>query len=203
MADDFKSYTVDTNVIRYYASKTGEPDLRLAAKVFWRKIKTEIAEGSTIIFVPAEVKRELEIQSYTLSGNENMRVQKLLDVCQETSPPVSDELEHSIRKMTAYLRANFKDILTDGKMAYGGVSDSRILYSSYAADSILVTANVRDFLLYPLLFPYEEQRLYNLIINDFIQFSEETHRAIWSDTKFKTLFREFVEAEQDAEFADE
>ncbi|WP_088006842.1 DUF4411 family protein [Indiicoccus explosivorum] len=189
MVDDFKQYTVDTNVIRYHANKTGEPDLRLAAKIFWRKIKSEVAEGSAIILVPAEVKRELEIQSYTLSGNENMRVRKLLDVCQETSPPVSDELEHSIRKMTAYLRANFKDTLTAGKMAYGGVSDSRILYSAYAADSVLVTANVKDFLLYPLLFPHKERLLYNLMINDFIQFPEETHRAVWSDANFKALFQ--------------
>jgi len=30
-------------------------------------------------------------------------------------------------------------------MEYGGVSDARIMFTAYAEDAILVTANVKDF----------------------------------------------------------
>ncbi|ALS79614.1 hypothetical protein AUO94_13700 [Planococcus kocurii] len=193
--ENLKQYTIDTNVIRYDTNKTGAPDLKKAAKIFWRTIKEEVENGRAVILVPAEVVRELKVQSHTLTDNENSKTQKLLAHCHEISPSVSIELEHQIRVMSAYLRSKYKSDIGHPKMAYGGVSDARILYSAYYEDSILVTANIRDFLLYPFLFARHENRLYDLISNEFIQIPELVYAEVWQDDTFKKMFSHLGELE--------
>lgn len=196
---DLKQYTIDTNVIRYQVSKTGDQILERAARVFWRTIKENVEKGEAVILVPSEVVRELKVQSHVLKASENVKIQNLLNHCLEVSPPVSIEIEHHIREMSAYLRANYKRDIGFPKMEYGGVSDARILYGAYYEDSILVTANIRDFLLYPFLFAQHEKRLYDLILSKYIQIPELVYAKVWQDETFKEMFQHLVKLEIELE----
>lgn len=199
---EFKQYTIDTNFFRYHTNNNGENDLRKAAVLFWETAKEEIENGEAVILVPAEVVRELEVQSYTLPDRENNKIQRLLANCQEVSPSVSIELEHHVRKMSAYLRANYRHALGNLPIAYGGVSDSRILYSAYYEDSLLVTANIKDFMLYPFLFTQSEDRLYDLKQNQFIRIPEEAYNLVWKDPHFQNMFQELSRLEMELEDAE-
>ncbi|MFD1030182.1 PIN domain-containing protein [Metaplanococcus flavidus] len=192
---NLKQYTIDTNVIRYQAGKTVDQILDRAARIFWRTIKEKAEKGEAVILVPAEVVRELKVQSHTLKTSENKRIQNLVNQCLEVSSPISTEIEHHIREMSAYLRANYKRDIGFPKMEYGGVSDARILYSAYYEDSILVTANTRDFLLYPFLFAQREERLYDLILNEYIQYPEIVYAKVWKDETFKEMFHQLGKLE--------
>lgn len=196
---EFKQYTVDTNVFRYYANDDGAQNLRKAAVSFWKTIKEEIEKSEAVILVPSEVVRELEVQSHTLPAKENIKIQGLLASCQEVSPSFSIELEHHIRIMSAYLRSTYRHTLSNLPISYGGISDSRILYSAYSEDSILVTANIKDFMLYPFLFQLGENRLYDLKQNQFIQIPGEAYKMVWQDQHFQNLFEELVELEAELE----
>lgn len=200
---EFKQYTVDTNFFRYHAYNNGDTNLRRAAVHFWKTAKEEVEKGEAVILVPAEVKRELEVQSHILSDRENNKIQRLLANCQEISPSVSIKLEHHVRIMSAYLRANFRNALGDFSIAYGGVSDSRILYSAYYEDSILVTANVKDFMLYPFLFNQSEDRLYDLKQSQFVYIPEETYNLVWQDSGFQNMFLELSKLEVELEDTDD
>src|SRR5699024_7345961 len=119
------------------------------------------------LFLPKEVLRELKVQSFSLPKSENDRIENLVKLCQVTSPIFSNEIEHNIREITAYIRSEFKSAIGRKNMEYGNISDARILYTAYSEDSILVTANVKDFLIYPLFFPRNEDRLYNIKDNSY------------------------------------
>ncbi|RNF38880.1 DUF4411 family protein [Planococcus salinus] len=192
---DFKQYTIDTNVIRHDTNKTGKQELKKAARIFWQTIQEKVEKGEAVILVPAEVVRELQVQSHTLKVSENSKIQSLLTHCLEIAPPVSIEIEHHIRKMSAYLRSKYKNDIGFPQMEYGGVSDARILFSAYYEDSILVTANIKDFLLYPFLFAADEERLYNLKENKFIQIPEAVYEKVWRDGTFEKLFQELNDLE--------
>ena len=108
---EFKQYTIDTNALRYQTNKTGDPELRLAARLFWRNIQEKTAAGEAVVLVPAEVIRELEVQAHTLPPKEYIEMHFLIEKCTETSPPVSLSLEHQLRNMSAYLRAHYQQDL--------------------------------------------------------------------------------------------
>lgn len=192
---NFKQYTIDTNVIRYQAGNAGNQGLDKAARIFWRTVKEKVDTGEAAILVPAEVIRELEVQSHNLSAIENSKINLILKNCIEVSPPVSVQLEHQVRNMSAYLRKHYQEDLTNLPMSYPGVSDARILYSAYYEDSILVTANIKDFLLYPFLFAHQEKCLYTLLSNNFIQIPETVYAKVWQDKAFKEMFKHLGELE--------
>lgn len=168
-------------------------------KFFSKKVLSEIENGEAVLLIPQEVVRELKVQSFTLTDKENRKIADLMELCQEVSPNrLSPELEHKIREMSAYVRSNFKSEIGRDKMEYGGVSDARILYTAYDEDSILVTANIKDFLLYPLLFQQDEERLYDMRENVYVKISEEGHKKIHSDPGFKGLLQDFFELDQES-----
>lgn len=116
----------------------------------------------------------------------------MISLCTEVKPArLTPELEHLIRKMQAYIRAHYRSELGSDKAEYGNVSDARILYTAYIEDSILVTANVKDFLLYPLLYPSDENVLYNLIENEYVKIPDEGYNKIHADDAFRNLLNEF------------
>ncbi|WP_339252933.1 DUF4411 domain-containing protein [Sporosarcina sp. FSL W8-0480] len=189
-----KQYTLDTNVFRYKTNPTGDHALRNSAKSFWKGTLREIQSGEAVLLVPEEVVRELKVQSFTLAEKEKRKIADLLGFCQEVSPNrLSIEIEHKIRELSAYVRSNFKSDIGQDKMEYGGISDSRILYTAYDEDSILVTANVKDFLLYPLLFPHNEERLFDMKENKFVRIPEQGYYKIHSDIGFKSMLQSFFE----------
>lgn len=194
-----KSYALDTNIFRYAVNPTGSKNLRRAAKHFWKHALLEFENGKAVLLVPKEVIRELEIQSFSLSDKENRKIVDLLELCQEVSPNrLSPEIEHKIRQITSYVRSNFKMDIGNDKMEYGGVSDARILYTAYTEDAILITANVKDFLLYPLLFPQNEERLYDIKNNIYVMIPKNGYTKIHSDEYFKKLLQDFFELDQES-----
>lgn len=195
-----KQYVLDTNIFIYLTNRSSSDDLRRKTRYFWEKAREEFQNGEAVLLVPEEVRRELEVQSYTLTDKRNSKTNGLLELCQEVSPiHLSQEVEHKIRQLTAYVRAKFKEDMGRDKMEYGGVSDSRILYTAYVEDGILVTANVKDFLLYPLLFPLDEKRLYDINENDYIMIPPDGYTKIHSDPHFQELLQEFFELDQGLE----
>lgn len=106
-------------------------------------------------------------------------------------------MEHLIRIMQACIRANYKNEIGREKVEYGGVSDARILYTAYSNDSILVTANIKDFLLYPLLYPQNEDILHDLKKNTFVNIPSEGYTKIHGDDKFQRLLKEFYSLDND------
>ncbi len=194
-----KQYVLDTNIFVYLTNPSSGDDLRRAARYFWGNAREEFENGEATLIVPEEVRRELEVQSYTLTDKRNRKTNAFLELCQEVSPiHLSQEIEHKIRQLTAYVRAKFKEDIGRDKMEYGGVSDSRILYTAYVEDGILVTGNVKDFLLYPLLFPLDEKRLYDIKENEYILIPPEGYEKIHSDSYFQKLLHEFFELDQES-----
>lgn len=119
-----------------------------------------------------------------------------MEICSEVFPDnLTTDIEHSIRKMSAYIRANHRENLERDKIGYGDVFDARILYTAYYEESILVTSNVRDFMLYPLLFPQGEERLYDLKENAFVQIPSDGYQSIHKDMAFRTMLYEFYHLE--------
>ena len=161
--------------------------------------KESFENGEAVLLVPREVVRELKVQSYKLKTRENIKIMGLLNYCQEVSPTVpTDDIEHQIRLISSYVKSNFKDDI-GLPMEYGGVSDSRILYTSYCEDADLVTANFKDFLLYPLLFNQDEERLYDIKTREYVKIPKEAYDKIHSDSQFQELLQEFFELDSISE----
>lgn len=83
----------DTNVIRYKVNI--DANIKKHARFFWKKVITEIQNGEAVIYVPDEVKRELEIQSFgfIVHGNEKelRNIAELLEFSNEI--PVLNSIE--------------------------------------------------------------------------------------------------------------
>lgn len=184
----------------YLSNSDSSKELNRAAYTFWKKAKDEFQNGEAVLLVPKEVRRELEVQDFHLKAKEKRKTAKYLELCKVVSPVhLSQDIEHQIRKITSYVRNNLKEYIGRDKMDYGGVSDARILYTSYVEDAILVTANVKDFLLYPLLFPQHEECLYDLKENTYVTIPKEGYEKIHSDPYFKELLQDFFELDQESE----
>jgi predicted nucleic acid-binding protein len=104
-----KAYLLDTNVFRYKSNPSAHKIHKKAGKRFWKNVLQEVRNGEASLFIPREVVRELEIQSYTLSEKENQRIADLLEQIEITIPDITTpEIEHHIRKMAAYIRLSTK-----------------------------------------------------------------------------------------------
>ncbi|WP_018664650.1 DUF4411 family protein [Heyndrickxia acidiproducens] len=188
---EMKQYTIDTNVLRYKANSKAEPSHKKAAKLFWKQVIQEIQDGEAVIGVPQEVIRELKIQSFTLSPKENEHISDLLELCQEVLPDLANiNIEHKIREMSAYVRSEFTTAVDERKMEYPAVADSRILHAAYYSDSALVTSNIKELLLYPLLFD-NRNRLYDLLNKEYVNIPTELYQEIHKDLFFKSLLSDF------------
>jgi predicted nucleic acid-binding protein len=194
---ELKSYLLDTNGFRYLTNPKENKDIKKAAKAFWKHAIEEIQDGKAILVIPKEVARELEVQSFSLPGGEKQyaRIADLLEEVEETLPDISTpEIEHQIRKISAYIGEEFREsIRTEldvAKVKYGGVSDIRILYTAWQYDCILVTGNVKDFVLYPLLFTPEEDRLFDIISGTYKKYSLPTYTKVTTDPVFEGMMQE-------------
>jgi hypothetical protein len=117
-----------------------------------------------------------------------------LEEVEETPPDISTpEIEHQIRKISAYIgeefRESIKTELDVSKVKYG-VSDIRILYTAWQYDCVLVTGNVKDFALYPLLFTPEEYRLFDIISGTYRKYRLPTYTKITTDSVFKGMMQD-------------
>ncbi|SFE59743.1 PIN domain-containing protein [Alteribacillus iranensis] len=65
---DKTKYVLDTNVFRYKTATSTQESVdkrKMSAIRFWKMVLNEALAGQTSLYVPAEVKRELEVQSFT------------------------------------------------------------------------------------------------------------------------------------------
>lgn len=194
---EFKSYLVDTNGFRYLTNTKEDKTIKKAAKSFWKHAMEEIQHEEATIVIPKEVIRELEVQSFSLPGGEKQlaRIADLLEVVKEPLPDISTpEIEHQIRKISAFIGERFReDIkyeLGINKVSYRSVSDVRILYTAWQYDCVLVTGNVRDFALYPLLFLPKEDRLYDITTGTYKKYGPSIYNKITSNKFFQSMMEE-------------
>jgi len=187
-----KIYVVDTNAYRLPTSQDKQPHAVVnkdAAIQFWDMIRIETTLNKASLYTPSEVLRELEVQFYMLPEDMKVEIAKLLVMQNELKTMPTVEIEHQIRKMQAYIRSKYtlaiKEELGLKNTNYGGVSDARIQYAAWRKEAILVTTNVKDFILYPLLFDDpEEDVLYNLIANEYKHYSLQLFEMILTDPIF-------------------
>lgn len=190
-------YVLDTNTFRYETDPGAHAAYKEATNQFWLKVKDELLNQSANLYTPNEVLRELEVQFFGLRATEKEDIRGLLRNQIVIPDNVFNiELEHHIRKMSAYVRSKFNILIgadfemLPKKVNYPAVSDARILLSAYIRGGILVTSNIKDFILYPLLFEANEQKLLNLLDGSFKQLSPSNHNTISSDTDFVVMKNE-------------
>lgn len=209
---------IDTGFYRYFVEKNTEPSLKRSSRSFWVDASLEVESGNAVILVAEDVEREMEVQSFSHVEMEKRKATEFLEIVKMTSPQrVSQEIEHLFRKMNAYVKTEFRaelneeplfkkirtytreiarglireDFFKEDNTSYGDILDARTIYSAYEEDAILVTANIKDFLLYPLLFPVNQERLYDLKKNKPFLIPEPAYRAIHNDETFKGYLAEF------------
>lgn len=196
-SSELKSYLLDTNGFRYLTNPKENKDIKKAAKAFWIHAVKEIQNGEAVLVIPKEVARELEVQSFSLPGGEKQaeRIAALLEEVEVTLPDISTpEIEHQIRKISAYVGEEFRGIIKTeldiAKVKYGSVSDIRILYTAWQYDCILVTGNVKDFVIYPLFFPSVEDRLFDIISSTYKKYGVPAYNQIITDPVFNGMMED-------------
>lgn len=103
-----KRYMLDTNVFRYKIDSTSQH--KREAKHFWRMALRELQNEEAEIFTPAEVIRELDVQSHTMKPRELEKISALKQCLVVINDTTSIEAEHLIRKMSAYVRKKYKPL---------------------------------------------------------------------------------------------
>lgn len=163
---------------------------KLEAKVFWNKAIAEVSRKNALIIVSAETKQELKVQSHTLKGKENKKYYELLKETLIESTEVPLRLEYLLRDFSNYVRGKYAGLLVpEGrKTNYLQTADCRIFIHAYLNDAILVTANIKDFFLYPLFFNADEDNiLYDISSQQYIKNLHTARKLLESDPKFITL----------------
>jgi len=183
-------YLPDTNLFRYMDNNDLET-YKQAAREFFTMARQEIVEGKSQILVSPEVKCELEVQMHTLKAREQQSVRNLLAVLpQSTNTNLPIDLERDLRIFSNYIRSSqFKGIfkIPHYKHDYLHISDARILADAYRNDAVLVTANIKDFIVYSLFNEPGEQKLYDFLNKCYVEVPPETRAAIATDPLFLTL----------------
>ncbi|WP_353949104.1 DUF4411 domain-containing protein [Sporolactobacillus sp. Y61] len=192
---EVKLYTLDTDVFRHMASRNSAQQYKRANRRFWWLILSEVKDYRANLLTPKQVRYELEVQFYNLPNRETEMIRRLLKNTVTSVDKCNREIEHTIRLMESFVKAHYsEDISTElpqYKIEYGGINDANILYSAWREDSILVTANIKDFLFYVFLFEYDEDRLYDLLRGEFVHISNTLIHKILNDEEFKHLYSNF------------
>ena len=162
-----------------------------AAQEFFTMARREIMEGKSQILLSSEVKCELEVQMHTLKTREQQTIRRLLAGLPQTmNANLPVDLEQELRIFSNYIRATqFNGIfkIPDYKLDYLRTSDARILVDAYRNDAVLVTANIKDFIVYSLFCEPREQKLYDFLNKRYVEVSPEARAAIATDPLFLSL----------------
>ncbi|PEA01906.1 DUF4411 family protein [Bacillus cereus] len=204
---NIKTYFTDTNCYRYpsaITNKSSSPQMvakkkhKATAKKFWDNVAVEASLGKAVVMTCKEVTQELKVQSYTLEPKENRIINNLISQSNIQSIEIPTGLEYSLREFSNYARSKYGNILTPPgySMQYLKTSDARIFVNSYVNEAILVTANIRDFLLYPLFFGDDEDVLYDILNETYVKLPEAGRKAVEQDIFFKNLLKQMKELEE-------
>lgn len=199
------TYMVDTNVFRYKAYNIGDLSAKdeqakqqhqLNAKGFFEKAFVETENREAFIMASGETRQELSVQAHTLK-KESKRYNKLLEKVQVEESEIPLELEYMLRDFSNYVRGKYPGALvSEGRSTnYLQTPDARIFIHAYLNDAILVTANIKDFFLYPLFFEKtEDDVLYDISSCQYEKILPTGREKIESDEFFQRLqekMREF------------
>ncbi|PFL57725.1 hypothetical protein COJ27_29440 [Bacillus cereus] len=182
---DFSSLLLDTNVFRYQTTP-GSPHKDVANR-FWETVTEKLEQKKIELCTADEVVRELGVQSFSSNPKEVKEIRETLLPKTEVNDYLYDaEAENLVRQASALLSANYKLQLPSGKfmVKYPDVGDARILLTAYESDSIIVTSNVKDFMLYPLLYPQNGKVLYDLLLEKYVQIDPILYMNIQNNARF-------------------
>lgn len=202
-----KTYFTDTNCYRYPSATTNSsssPQMvatkkhKATSKKFWDSVVAESSLGKAVVMTCEEVTQELKVQSYTLKPKENKIINTLISKVIIESTEIPKDLEYLLREFSNYARSKYGSILTPPgySMEYLKASDARIFISSYLNEAILVTSNIKDFLLYPLFFGEDEDVLYDILNETYIKLPYMGRKAIEQDAFFQNVLRKMKELEE-------
>ncbi|MGA9468823.1 MAG: hypothetical protein WBV10_14460 [Exiguobacterium marinum] len=193
-------YVIDTNVIRGLSARSNDVDAQKHQKqcqYFWKKIKED---SNAILLIPEEVKVELDVQllaEIPPKPNERQRILDAVNDCQIVHEKSTRGIENKLRELSATLKAKYGSRIHEECQItpqHMRVSDARILSAAYEQDGILVTRNIKDFILYLFLSEADEEVLYDTATGEYLSISTELHEAVLSDEEFSTRLEDFFEA---------
>lgn len=182
---DVTPLLLDTNTFRYQATPGSQ--YKDVANRFWKKTLTRLEKKEIGLYTSDEVVRELEVQSFSAHPKEVKVLNEILLPQIDVLDFLYDaEAEHLVRRASAFLSQNYRIQLPSGKYMekYPGVGDARILLTGYENDCEIVTANVKDFMLYPLLYPQSAKVLYDLIQEKYVVIDPQLYDRIQKDARF-------------------
>lgn len=199
------TYILDTNLFRYHADKRNDVNVknhRKAAIDFWNNIIEESTNQEADVLIPLEVKNELLVQRNQLKDSVNQKIDVLLnhfDIDDYVLPPA---IELELRLLSSYVIGKYRDVIQPTEMSGGEpykvsylqASDARILASAYMNDGVLVTRNIKDFIIYLFLCPPGAKCLYDFVEKQYITIPQEGMDQVLQDVKFQEMKRSIESA---------
>ncbi|QNR22484.1 DUF4411 family protein (plasmid) [Exiguobacterium sp. Helios] len=191
-------YFLDTNIIRDLSTRSKDTASRLRrmqCKSFWEKIMDDL---NSLIYLSDEVQIELKVQLSAMHFKETeiTSIRNAISDCIISTSTLSSQKETSLRLMSAYLKNEYGSKIrkeTGFSCEYLQVSDARILYTAFEEDGVLVTRNIKDFLIYLLFFDHYETVLYDISQGAYINFSQSLYNEIQADSKISDFLSEIID----------
>lgn len=194
-------YFTDTNCFRYPSASTtssSSPEMvaikkhKAITRKFWNAAIKGISLGKSDIMTCSEVEQELKVQSYGLKPKENREINNFLSFVEVDSTEIPVYLEYLLRDFSAYVRSKYRNLIVvkGESMEYLRVSDARIFVASYLNDAVLVTGNMKDFLLYPLFFEDGDDVLYDILNQNYFHIPLLARTIIQQDAFYQKVLKE-------------
>ncbi len=192
-------YVIDTNVIRDLSKQSDDRTVREQSercRRFWEIIKQD---ENAVLLIPEETKTEIEVQ--LLANNphkesERKRILAAISDCQIAGETISRKAEVQLRRLSAILKSQYGERIraeVGVTPQHLQVSDARVLCAALVQDGILVTRNVRDFILYLFLTDLDEDVLYDTGREGYVAISPELYQQVHEHVDFQTAVVEFFE----------
>ncbi|RTE11777.1 DUF4411 family protein [Paenibacillus whitsoniae] len=189
----------DTNMFRDFVNgNANQADLKRAAHDFWRSTAALAALNQAEIKIPKEVETELRVQMHTFTSTQHKNIlTKILNQNVIVDFPLPVDLERELREFTNYLRDpnHFNQTIIRHPhygLNYLQASDARILVTAYKYDGILVTHNIKDFLIYDVLFEPAEEKLYDYVNKRYVKIPPAGRALIEQDRWFQKLKQDLI-----------
>lgn len=199
------TYVLDTNLFRYHTDKRNDVNVKKHRKVaidFWNKIIEESTNQEADVLIPLEVKNELLVQRNQLKDSVNQKIDELLNHFDIDHYVLPSAIELELRLLSSYVIGNYRDVIQpveiNGnepyKVTYLQASDARILASAYMNEGVLVTRNIKDFIIYLFLCPSGSKCLYDFVEKQYITIPQEAMDKVLQDVKFQEMKRSIESA---------
>lgn len=191
-------YFLDTNIIRDLSTRSKDKASQLRkmqCKSFWRKI---MDDPNSLLYLSDEVQIELRVQLSAMHFKETeiTSITTAISDCIISTSTLSFEKETSLRLLSAYLKNKYGFRIrkeTGFSCEYLQVSDARILYTAFEEDGVLVTRNIKDFLIYLLFFDHDETILYDISQGAYINFSQPLYNEIQNDSIISAFLSKIID----------